>query len=252
MSVVTADVDARRRQRRPSLSRWSRPPPTTKRLRARVPRREVMTTRQPIGVAVVGAGYWGPNLVRNFAGHARPAPAPPVRPRRGPGPPVLGELLDGRGDDVAGHGARRPATSTPSPSPPRRHAPRRRPGRARGRQARAGGEAARADSARRAASWSPAADERGLVLMLDHTYCYTPAVAHLRALMRRASSATCSTSTRCGSTSGSCSATSTCCGTSPRTTCRSSTRPARRRRTRSPCPRTGRTRSAPGTPASRT
>jgi predicted dehydrogenase len=28
-----------------------------------------------------------------------------------------------------------------------------------------------------------AADERGLVLMLDHTYCYTPAVAHLRSLV---------------------------------------------------------------------
>ena len=23
-------------------------------------------TRQPIGVAVIGAGYWGPNLVRNI------------------------------------------------------------------------------------------------------------------------------------------------------------------------------------------
>jgi len=28
------------------------------------------------------------------------------------------------------------------------------------------------------------ADKAGLVLMLDHTYCYTPAVAHLRELVR--------------------------------------------------------------------
>ena len=39
----------------------------------------------PIGLAVVGAGYWGPNLVRNARPrHVRPALA--VRPRRGPGP----------------------------------------------------------------------------------------------------------------------------------------------------------------------
>jgi predicted dehydrogenase len=30
-----------------------------------------------------------------------------------------------------------------------------------------------------------AAEERGLVLMLDHTYCYTPAVRHLREIVRR-------------------------------------------------------------------
>ncbi|MEU8033531.1 Gfo/Idh/MocA family oxidoreductase, partial [Streptomyces sp. NPDC049099] len=28
-------------------------------------------TREPLGVAVVGAGYWGPNLVRNFQASER-------------------------------------------------------------------------------------------------------------------------------------------------------------------------------------
>jgi predicted dehydrogenase len=28
-----------------------------------------MNDTRPVGVAVVGAGYWGPNLVRNFAAH---------------------------------------------------------------------------------------------------------------------------------------------------------------------------------------
>ena len=30
--------------------------------------RDVSGPQRPIGLAVVGAGYWGPNLVRNFAG----------------------------------------------------------------------------------------------------------------------------------------------------------------------------------------
>ena len=28
--------------------------------------RDVSRPQRPIGLAVVGAGYWGPNLVRNF------------------------------------------------------------------------------------------------------------------------------------------------------------------------------------------
>ena len=35
---------------------------------------------------MVGAGYWGPNLVRNFLSHAERGPALGVRPRRRPGP----------------------------------------------------------------------------------------------------------------------------------------------------------------------
>ena len=33
-------------------------------------------------------------------------------------------------------------------------------------------------------SWSTSRDERGLVLMCDHTYCYTPAVASIRELVQ--------------------------------------------------------------------
>ena len=28
-----------------------------------------MSDTQPVGVAVIGAGYWGPNLIRNFSAH---------------------------------------------------------------------------------------------------------------------------------------------------------------------------------------
>src|SRR4051812_48478281 len=30
------------------------------------PDRQIGNVEEPIGIAVVGAGYWGPNLVRNF------------------------------------------------------------------------------------------------------------------------------------------------------------------------------------------
>ena len=94
----------------------------------------------------------------------------------------------------------------------------------RGRQARPGREAAGARAGRGRAHGRRGADERGLVLMCDHTYCYTPGrAADPRARRAAASSATSCSSTRCGSTSGWCSPTSTSSGTSPRTTCRSST-----------------------------
>ena len=54
------------------------------------------------------------------------------------------------------------------------------------------------------------AERRGLTLMCDHTYCYTPGGDSASAsCCAPASWASCSTSTRCGSTSGWCSATST-------------------------------------------
>ena len=55
---------------------------------------------------------------------------------------------------------------------------------ARGRQARAGREAAGHSRRRGRASWS-SWPRAGLVLMCDHTYCYTPAVQQIRELIAR-------------------------------------------------------------------
>jgi len=142
-----------------------------------------MTTRQPIGVAVVGAGYWGPNLVRNVA--ATPAmrlrhlcDLDVDRARR-----VLGEysivpatasldavLADPEVDAVA--------VATPAAT---HHA-----------VVMAALEAGKhvlvekplAPTLEEGRELVAAAERRDLVLMLDHTYCYTPAVAHLRGLVR--------------------------------------------------------------------
>ena len=118
-------------------------------------------TRRRSGVAVVGYGYWGPNLARNVAerpelellGAVRARPGARRRVQRSaiPGVPV------------------RRATSTPCSRPrastrssiatPPRDPPRARQARAGGRQARAGREAARDDgrSTRATSSRSPSA-----------------------------------------------------------------------------------------------
>ncbi|GAA5183041.1 Gfo/Idh/MocA family oxidoreductase [Rugosimonospora acidiphila] len=143
----------------------------------------VSPTEQPIGVAVVGAGYWGPNLVRNF--QASPSfrlrwlcDLDVARAQRVLGGystvEVTGEL-DRVLDDPHVQAV---AIATP-----------------------AGTHLDVARSALRAgkhvlvekplaARYSDGqllveeADRRGLVLMCDHTYCYTPAVLRIRELLR--------------------------------------------------------------------
>ena len=131
-----------------------------------------------LGVAVVGAGYWGPNLIRNF----RPVTGLRLRwcatSTGGPGARRARVVQHRRGTtDLAADVLADPRRSRRSRSPPR---PRTHhdvaTGRPRGRQARAGREAAGALARPRGRSWSTAAASAGLVLMCDHTYCYTPAV----------------------------------------------------------------------------
>ena len=179
-----------------------------------------------LGVAVVGAGYWGPNLVRNF--QASPdfrlrwlcdldedrARARARRPTPPCAPPT--SLADGAG-------RRRRSRRSRSPRRPRTHLD----------VALAALEAGKhvlvekplaPTYAEGADAGRPRPSERGLVLMCDHTYCYTPAVAQIRELVhaRRARRPPVrrlgADQPRAGPA-----ATSTCSGTSPRTTCRSST-----------------------------
>ncbi|WP_110182151.1 Gfo/Idh/MocA family protein [Nocardioides solisilvae] len=139
--------------------------------------------RPPIGVAVVGAGYWGPNLVRNF--RASPdwelvavCDLDEERARRvlggGSGDVLvtssLAEVL-GR-DDVAAVAVATPARTHQGIALAALRA---------GKHVLV--EKPLADSVPHGRAMVEAAREQGLVLMADHTYCYTPAVLKIRELV---------------------------------------------------------------------
>ena len=206
---------------RGGLRRW-------RRARARAP---------PVGMAVVGAGYWGPNLVRNFW---RPR-ATDLRwvcdldverarrvagRKRRPGHADLDDVL-------ADRRWRRSPIATP------RHARRVALALHRGGQARARREAARRLLRRRAADGRGGRGARRRPHVRPHVLLHAGGPTHPRAGARRRARATPVLSTRCASTSAWSSPTSTCSGTWRRTTCRSSTscspagrRPGRGRRAR--------------------
>ncbi|MEU2339277.1 Gfo/Idh/MocA family oxidoreductase [Streptomyces sp. NPDC006654] len=140
-------------------------------------------TQEPLGVAVVGAGYWGPNLVRNFQA------AEGFRLR------WLCDLDVGRARRVLGGYSTVEATADyaavladPSVAAVAVATP-------------AGTHLDIALAALRAgkhvlvekplaATYADGlrlvteAEDRGLTLMCDHTYCYTPAVGRIRELVR--------------------------------------------------------------------
>ncbi len=136
-----------------------------------------------IGVAVIGAGYWGPNLVRNFQA------SPAFRLR------WLCDLDLGRAKRVLGDYSTVQATASLSEvlddeavqavaiaTPAGTHLE------VALAALRAGKHvlvekplaATYAEGEQRGAE----ADSRGLTLMCDHTYCYTPAVTRIRELLR--------------------------------------------------------------------
>lgn len=136
-----------------------------------------------LGIAVIGAGYWGPNLVRNAAATAA------FRVQ------YLCDLDEDRARAVLGSystirstGSLQTVLDDPAvdavaiATPAATHV----------EVALAALEAGKhvlvekplASSYDDGAKLVAAAADQGLVLMLDHTYCYTPAVQHLRALVR--------------------------------------------------------------------
>lgn len=138
--------------------------------------------RQPIGVAVIGAGYWGPNLVRNFAG------CPEYRLR------WLCDLDEHRAEAALGPYSTVGATSDLDTvlsdpqvdaiaiaTPAVTHY-------ALAAAALRGGkhvliEKPLASTYEQGAELVALAEQSGLILMCDHTYCHTPAVKKIREIL---------------------------------------------------------------------
>ncbi|HEX3588712.1 MAG TPA: Gfo/Idh/MocA family oxidoreductase [Pseudonocardiaceae bacterium] len=142
-----------------------------------------MTSERQLGIAVIGAGYWGPNLVRTAQQTAGLrleylCDLDVDRART-----VLGRYSTVRTtpslDDVlADPAVDAVAVATPAAT----HLPVARAALEAGKHVLVEKPlAANLDDGR---DLVELAERNGLVLMLDHTYCYTPVVAHLRELVR--------------------------------------------------------------------
>ena len=134
---------------------------------------------KPVGVAVVGAGYWGPNLIRNAQAspHTRLLWVCDLDEERAAavlGPYSTVRVTSRLADVLADPEVEAVAVATPA----RTHA----------EVALAAIEAGKhvlvekplAPSYIEGERLVRAAEEQGVVLMCDHTYCYTPAVARIR------------------------------------------------------------------------
>jgi len=139
-----------------------------------------MSTR--LRVAVIGAGYWGPNLARNFRASldwelAAIVDLDRARARRVAdsvgGVAVLTDVGDALGDPSID------AVAIATPARTHHELVM--------RALRAGKhvvvEKPLADSSDKAREMIDEAERQGLVLMTDHTYCYTPAVQKIRELV---------------------------------------------------------------------
>ncbi|MFD2091850.1 Gfo/Idh/MocA family protein [Blastococcus deserti] len=136
-----------------------------------------------IGIAVVGAGYWGPNLVRN----AQATPAlrmeylcdlNEARARQVIGDYSTVRVSTSLDDVLADPAVQAVAIATPAST----HVDIALAALAAGKHVLV--EKPLASTFADGAKVVQAAEDAGLVLMLDHTYCYTPAVQHLRELVR--------------------------------------------------------------------
>lgn len=137
----------------------------------------------PIGLAVVGAGYWGPNLVRT----AQSTPALRLewlcdldqeRARSVLGPYTTVRATASYQDVLADPGVAAVAIATPAAT----HFDLVRAALEAGKHVLV--EKPLTPSVHESAKLVELADQAGLVLMCDHTYCYTPAVRKIRELVR--------------------------------------------------------------------
>jgi predicted dehydrogenase len=138
---------------------------------------------RPVGVAVIGAGYWGPNLVRNFSTHPETdlhwvCDLDLERARRIAGRDCsvrATDLLDDVLDDPRVEAV---AVATPAST----HVDLALACIAAGKHLLL--EKPLATNVADATKIVEAAEDAGVVLMCDHTYCYTPAVRHIRRLVQ--------------------------------------------------------------------
>ena len=136
----------------------------------------------PVGVAVVGAGYWGPNLVRNFAGTDRAemrwvCDLSIDRAKSVVGP-LGGIRVTDNLDEVLNDDA---VEAIAIATPPSTHSAIAIKALEAGRHVLI--EKPLAEDLTEAKAIVDAADEAGLVLMTDHTYCYTPAVLKIKEII---------------------------------------------------------------------
>src|SRR4051812_34708622 len=143
---------------------------------------EQMTTNERLGVAVIGAGYWGPNLIRNFRSSLDwdlrvvcdldTARAEAVLGDRS-GVDVCGALSDVLvRDDIDAVAIATPAHTHQAIALEALRT---------GKHVLV--EKPLADSVAAGQEMVALAQECGLSLMADHTYCYTPAVQKMRELV---------------------------------------------------------------------
>src|SRR3984893_17012798 len=137
----------------------------------------------PIGLAVIGAGYWGPNLVRT----AIATPALQLE-RLGDAneqraPAVLGRYTTVKATTSYEQVLNDPAVSAVAiATPAATHFDLVRAALEAGKHVLV--EKPLTSSVSEAVKLAGLAERSGLVLMCDHTYCYTPAVRRIRELIR--------------------------------------------------------------------
>lgn len=134
---------------------------------------------QAVGAAVIGAGYWGPNLVRNFRGSpdwdlVAVCDLDEERARRVVGP----RSTTGIETSLEAVLARDDVDAVAIATPAHTHAPIALAALAAGKHVLV--EKPLADTMESAIAMVNAARDAGRVLMTDHTYCYTPAVQYIR------------------------------------------------------------------------
>jgi predicted dehydrogenase len=145
-------------------------------------KRGFVTSVEPIGVAVIGAGYWGPNLVRNFQASSSfylrwlcDLDLPRAKKLLGRYSTI--EATDSIDTVLADPQVHSVAIATPAGT----HAKLALAALRAGKHVLV--EKPLAASYEEGAELVAEADRLGLALMCDHTYCYTPAVGRIREML---------------------------------------------------------------------
>jgi predicted dehydrogenase len=144
--------------------------------------REMTPAAGPVGMAVIGAGYWGPNIVRNALAFADTdlkwvCDRDVARARHAVGEQSSIRVTSHIDDVLADESVEAVAIATP----PATHAELALHCLEAGRHLLV--EKPLADSYQAGRQMVSAAEERGLILHCDHTFCYTPAVQKIREIV---------------------------------------------------------------------